>query len=134
VYYGDEVGLTGGEDPDNRRPFPWADEGGQPDTAMLAEFRRLIALRHAQPILRRGILGVPLHVDAHVVALPRRLDGRFAITASNNADAPRRVSIALPADAPARFVDPLDGSEWRALEGRLEVTLPARFGRVLLGP
>lgn len=25
IYYGTEVGLEGGEDPDNRRPFPWND-------------------------------------------------------------------------------------------------------------
>ena len=28
VYYGDEIGMTGAADPDNRRPMPWADQGG----------------------------------------------------------------------------------------------------------
>ncbi len=28
VYYGDEVGLTGDDDPDDRRTFPWPDQGG----------------------------------------------------------------------------------------------------------
>ena len=26
IYYGDEAGLTGGNDPDNRRPYPWGSE------------------------------------------------------------------------------------------------------------
>jgi cyclomaltodextrinase / maltogenic alpha-amylase / neopullulanase len=34
VYYGDEVGMTGGDDPYNRMPYPWADLGGQPDMAL----------------------------------------------------------------------------------------------------
>ena len=133
VYYGDEVGLAGGDDPDNRRPFPWADEGGAPDRVMLAEFRRLIALRQAQPILRRGRLDAPLHVDEHVLVLPRRLGGQFALTGSNNADEPRTVIVDLPPDAPTRFTDAIEGNTVDAVGGRLQLTLPARFGRVMLG-
>ena len=46
VYYGDEVGLTGDDDPDDRRTYPWADLGGSPDTALLAHYQ---ALAHAAP-------------------------------------------------------------------------------------
>mgnify|MGYP001195395538 CR=1 FL=1 len=133
VYYGDEVGLNGGDDPDNRRPFPWADLGGRPDEAMHAEFRRLIALRQALPVLRRGELGAPLHVDAHVIALPRRLDETFAITATSNAAEPRTLTLALPPGAPRVFEDHLDGGRHAAVDGRLTLTLPARWGRVLVG-
>ena len=133
IYYGDEVGLTGGEDPDNRRPFPWADEGGAPDEILHAEFRRLTALRHAQPILRRGTLGAPLHVDRQVIVLPRRLDGRLALTAFNNAERPLTIKLPLPPDAPSSFDDALDGSTLRAEDGQLALTLPPRFGRVLIG-
>lgn len=133
VYYGDEVGLGGGDDPDNRRPFPWADLGGRPDEAMHAEFKRLIALRHALPVLRRGTLGSPLHVDQQVMAWPRRLDDTFAVTATNNAAEPRTVTLTLPAGSPQVFEDRLDGSRHEAVDGRLTVTLPARWGRVLVG-
>lgn len=133
IYYGDEVGLTGGDDPDNRRPFPWADEGGVPDEALHAEFRRLTALRHAQPILRRGRLGAPLLVDRQVIVLPRRLDGRLALTAFNNAEVPVTVRVPLPTDAPSSFDDALDGGTLGAKEGQLLLTLPPRFGRVLIG-
>lgn len=132
IYYGDEVGLTGGDDPDNRRTFPWADLGGRPDEAMHAEFKRLIALRHALPVLRRGTLEAPLHVDAHVIALPRRLGDTFAITAINNAPEPRTVVLTLPPGSPRRFEDRLDGSQHEVVE-TLTVTLPARWGRVLIG-
>ena len=79
VYYGDEVGLAGGDDPYNRAPYPWADQGGQPDLALHADIKRLIALRQAHPVLRRGELLAPLHVDAHLIVLERRLgDGPAA--------------------------------------------------------
>jgi cyclomaltodextrinase / maltogenic alpha-amylase / neopullulanase len=131
VYYGDEVGLNGGEDPDNRRPFPWADLGGRPDEAMHAEFRRLIALRQSMPVLRRGTLDAPLHVDAHVIVLPRRLGETFAITATNNAADARTVTLTLPAGAPASYVDELDGTRHVARDGRLSLTVPGLWGRVL---
>jgi glycosidase len=50
IYYGTEVGLAGGLDPDNRRSMPW-DESTW-DTDLLKTFRELIRLRHEQPGLR----------------------------------------------------------------------------------
>lgn len=52
IYYGDEAGLCGGTDPDNRRPFPW----GKEDTTLQQWFQRLIALRNQYRVFRRGTL------------------------------------------------------------------------------
>ena len=65
IYYGDEVGVTGGADPMNRGTYPWADQGGSPDTAMLAEMKSLIALRNDNAILRQGTLSAPLYSDSY---------------------------------------------------------------------
>lgn len=54
IYYGDEVGLEGGEDPDCRRTFPW-DEGHW-DRDLRATFRSLAHLRNGEPALREGDL------------------------------------------------------------------------------
>jgi len=147
VYYGDEVGLTGGDDPYNRAPYPWADEGGAPDLALLADFKRLIALRQQHPVLRRGTLLAPLLVDDWVIVLARRLataagsgpaagltGATWAITATNNSDVARTVTVALPPGLPAgsRFTDALGGADLAAAGGRLTLTVPALFGRVLL--
>ena len=147
VYYGDEVGLTGGDDPYNRAPYPWADEGGAPDLALLADFKRLIALRQQHPVLRRSTLLAPLLVDDQVVVLARRLataagsgpatgatGATWAITATNNSDSARTVTVALPAGLPpaSRFSDALSGPEMAAAGGRLTLTVPALFGRVLI--
>ncbi len=54
VYYGTEVGLEGGPDPDNRRGFPWDDMNSVP---LLTEaLKALIVLRHAEPGLRSSEL------------------------------------------------------------------------------
>lgn len=52
LYYGDEVGMTGGRDPDCRRGMLW-DEDRQ-DKDMLAYYRRLIRIRKTNPCLTEG--------------------------------------------------------------------------------
>ena len=79
VYYGDEVGLTGDDDPDDRRTYPWADLGGSPDTALLAHYKALATLRDDVPALPDGDFRVLLADDAdETVALRpgNRLAGR----------------------------------------------------------
>ena len=52
IYYGDEVAMTGGHDPDCRRGMLW-DENRQ-DGDMLRWYRRLLKLRRELPVLTRG--------------------------------------------------------------------------------
>lgn len=52
VYYGDEIGLEGGEDPDCRRPFPWDETAWNQE--IIDAFRKLIQLRRGEPCLREG--------------------------------------------------------------------------------
>jgi hypothetical protein len=40
--------------PTTARRYPWADQGGRPDTALLADFKAMIALRNQHAVLRRA--------------------------------------------------------------------------------
>jgi glycosidase len=132
VYYGDEVGVTGGDDPLNRATYPWADQGGKPDLELRAEFKRLIRLRHDHAVLRRGSLGAPLYTDRQVIVLPRRLGDRWAITATNNAETARELAIQLPGGAPTGpWADALGGGTVVPQHGTLTLHLPALGGQVL---
>ena len=144
VYYGDEVGVTGGDDPYNRATFPWADQGGRPDEALHADFKRLIAMRNQHAVLRRGSLEAPLHADKQVLLLLRRLGSTWALVGLNNASEARTVEVPLPAGLPVaalRDVLVMGGSEALAppavVQGRqgasLRLTLPPLFGRVWVG-
>jgi cyclomaltodextrinase / maltogenic alpha-amylase / neopullulanase len=135
IYYGDEVGLTGGEDPYNRATYPWADEGGTPDAALLAAFKRLTRLRHEHAVLRRGELFAPLHVDEQVVVMARRLERQWALVAVNNASQARRVTIALPAGwaGTSALHDPLGGAAPPAAGGQVTIEIGPLSGRVLIG-
>ena len=75
IYYGDEVGMDGGRDPDNRRGMLW-DEARQ-DRDMLRHYRRLLQLRREMPILTHGQLTRQAADDAlGLIRMERQLEGQ----------------------------------------------------------
>ncbi|MGH1362521.1 MAG: alpha-amylase family glycosyl hydrolase [Calditrichia bacterium] len=54
VYYGDEIGMTGSEDPDNRRPMRFGKQLSDNENEMLRESRKLIGIRQEHSALRYG--------------------------------------------------------------------------------
>ena len=92
VYYGDEAGMEGFEDPFNRRTFPWGREDGE----LLAWYTALGAARGRLEALRRGEL-TWLHARGRVLAFQRG-QGRGAVAAAVNAgDRPETVELPWPA-------------------------------------
>ena len=86
IYYGTEIALEGGDDPDCRRPMPWHRiESGECDTE-LAETKRLIALRKEHPQLRRGrLLWKCFDAAPRLVCYGRYLEGQSVVAVYINA-------------------------------------------------
>ncbi len=133
IYYGDEVGLPGGFDPDCRRAFPWADPQAW-DQDLLAYVSGATRLRHEHPELRQGNFRI-LGADGPAIAWERSLGDDSVIVALNNGAAAASIavqlpgpaasslrSIALPGDPPSEPVE--------IVAGRAVIPLPARAGRV----
>jgi glycosidase/fibronectin type 3 domain-containing protein len=94
VYYGDEVGLTGDDDPDDRRTYPWADLGGAPDQDLFTHYQTLNALRSMNPVLVQGDFRVLFADDnTGVVAFGRKINNQAAIVAINRSDQTQSISI-----------------------------------------
>ncbi len=88
VYYGDEVGMWGSDDPNNRKPMlwsdlgPYADEDSRVDTELLAFYQRAIALRRTYAALRIGTFETVLVDDEQDLFVFRRaLDGEELLVA-----------------------------------------------------
>ena len=79
IFYGDEVGLPGGKDPDCRRVFPEAEKW---NVEILKGYKELIALRHKYPSLRTGSYKT-LYADMDVYIFARILDSEEVIVAVN---------------------------------------------------
>ena len=80
IYYGDEAGVCGFTDPDNRRTYPW----GHEDQEMIAFHRDLIALRHGHPVFRTGSIKM-VDSDYNFIAYGRfDRSEQFLILINNN--------------------------------------------------
>ncbi|MEZ0394421.1 MAG: glycoside hydrolase family 13 protein [Desulfurococcaceae archaeon] len=75
IYYGDEIGLPGNADPDNRRPMPW--DRRKWNVELLEHLRTLARLRKEVPELRLGF--ARLHACGNVLAIERWLDGQAVV-------------------------------------------------------
>lgn len=88
LFYGDEVGLTGDDDPDDRRTYPWADRGGTPDTELFTHYQALATLRRQNPVLTDGDLRILLADDSSgVVAYGRKTGSQTALIVVNRGSA-----------------------------------------------
>jgi cyclomaltodextrinase / maltogenic alpha-amylase / neopullulanase len=90
TYYGGEVGLLGGIDPDSRRAFPW-DESHW-DRELLATVRAAFALRRAEPALRADGVHVS-GTSAGAISFERRAGDRRLTVALNAGDEPATLAI-----------------------------------------
>ncbi|MDX1971477.1 MAG: alpha-amylase family glycosyl hydrolase, partial [Candidatus Sumerlaeia bacterium] len=94
LYYGDEIGMTGASDPDNRRPMVW--ENWTPEqTALQAAVGRLGRMRQANAALRRGELQVLSAGEEHIVLLRQTTD-QAVIAAFFRKGSTAPVSLELP--------------------------------------
>jgi cyclomaltodextrinase len=97
IYYGDEIGLKGGEDPDCRKCMPWEEDLW--DLDLLEHHRALARLRAEHPVLRRGDFA-SLIADGpdspYVYA--RWDDDACIVVALNNTEEPQTVNTKLVAE------------------------------------
>ena len=110
IYYGDEVGLDGKNDPFCRKPFPWQVE--KQDTALFALYQRMIALRKKSQALRHGGCQV-LYAEDNVVVFVRVLNQQRVLVAINRGEA---CEVVLPASP---F---LNAVQWQCKEGHGQLT------------
>ena len=80
IYYGDEVGLKGEGDPDNRRPFPWSDM----NMDIHNQFRELIAIRQNFDALKRG--SVHFIEDDDFLIYERKYGDEYIYVVLNNSE------------------------------------------------
>lgn len=81
VYYGDEAGLAGFTDPDNRRTYPWGSE----DMEMLEFHRDVISMHNSSEALKLGSF-IPLPTPTGVIAYGRTTEDEGVLTVINNND------------------------------------------------
>lgn len=127
IYYGDEFGMEGENDPDCRRCMVW-DEKDQ-DLELFAFYQQLISLRKQYPALRQGTFKF-LHAKEgnNGLIYERSDDKETFVIAMNSSSEPVTVSIDVET---SKWENMLDQTTLQVENGRLEEKLPA-FAFVIL--
>ncbi len=94
IYYGDEIGLPGANDPDNRRPMRFDTELSALERDVLAHTKYMGMFRKTSPALRRGHLEL-LHADDDTLVYARTSrEYGSVIVALNRSLSERELTIA----------------------------------------
>jgi glycosidase len=148
LYYGDEIGMEGREDPDNRRDFPGGFPGDSrdafthagrtaPERKIFDHVKELLGLRARYDSLRRGDMRVLLAKEG-ALAYVRQSSRERVLVVINNSDRPASLSITLPGTAPEpgrtwRYISPRKkGADVRASGNVIDVSVSPRESIILL--
>jgi len=122
VYYGDEIGLPGAGDPDNRRFMQWTGLSAN-QTYLKTRLAKLGDIRSKHPALRRGTR-TTLESNADVWAYSRVTTGDTVYVAVNRSDSDKPVT-SMPSGALTELVT-------GAAANGPNVTIPARQTRIFV--
>ena len=84
IYYGDEVGMSGGNDPDNRRCMIWNEDSQDKDLLQL--FKKLIKVRKENKALIYGIFK-EVYCKDNIIIFEREYNDKKVLCIFNNGDA-----------------------------------------------
>jgi glycosidase len=135
LYYGDEIGMTGANDPDNRRMMRF-DGLNERELATRQLTEKLAALRASNMPLIYGDTELLLAGDTQL-AFARSYLGRSTIVVFNDGDAPATVSVPLGKHLSGTYRVALsrsgeaEGQQISAADGRLELSLPSHGFAIL---
>ena len=92
IYYGDEIGMKGGDDPDCRRPMVW--DKSKWNMKILNLHRLLIGLRYEHEALRKGcFITLKVEGDKGILAFGRKTERESVIIIMNTAKVKSEVKV-----------------------------------------
>ena len=124
LFYGDEAGMQGFEDPLNRGTYPW----GREDTGLLDFFRALGRLRKERRSLQSGSLTY-IYAQGGGLVITREHEGETTMVALNAGDEALTLMLPWPRGTAE---DGLTGQRFLAVNGQLRLSLPPLDGVVLI--
>lgn len=128
IYYGDELGVVGADDPDDRRTIPW----GKGNKELVTYYAKLSAIRHAYPALSTGdIKPLCFANNENVLGFVRSDDkDTLVVLANNKAD---EITISINVKELGLEGEVKDLISGKGYEGTdtINVNIAARTGAIL---
>lgn len=138
IYYGDEAGVCGFTDPDNRRTYPW----GHEDKELIDFHKAIIKIHKENKELKKGS-GMFLYKEYNVLAYGRFMTDEQTVVIINNNDSEKNLEVRVwPTGIPREstmerliFTDEngftTEKCQYKITNGRINITMP-KFSAVVL--
>ncbi len=129
IYYGDEIGMVGSDDPDDRRAMEW----GKGNEELVTWYAKLAAIREAYPALRTGSIEMVDSGDADILAYWRcDEETEILVLANRNVEGEGdSVVFTMPEDKTGVWVNVLGNMEFDLSEDH-DITLGASTSMILV--
>lgn len=133
IYYGDEYGMQGGADPDNRRTFDWTQ--ATTSNSAVALTQKLVGIRNEYPALRTGSFMTLLTDDTNDIYAFARFDqnNRIAVVL-NGTDNTETVTVPVYEESMtngSQVTDLLTGNQYTVSNGNVTVSVEGNYGAIL---
>ena len=138
IYYGDEAGVCGWTDPDNRRTYPWGNE----DMSLIRFYKELIRIHKENPVLRTGSYK-RLYAEHNIIGYGRFTKTCQIVVLINNDEKVKRIKVPVweinvPDDAvmerlvlTTKYGYSVDRQTFEVRYGYLEVDMPVYSAYIL---
>ncbi len=131
LYYGDEIGMTGAADPDNRRPMRFGEQLNEHEREMWQKVARLVHIRRQHSALRHGDFHI-LHAEKHTLAYIRSDVYERIIVVLNKSKQQQDVAFSLPEFYGVQQAENLlDGERYALADNNLRLTVAPESGIIL---
>lgn len=132
IYYGDEIGMEGGRDPDCRRTMIWNEKKW--DKELLRFYTNLVSIRNRSAALRRGdFTRIVQAEEDDIVAFVRQYNESFAYVCINKNRSKKIIRLPIN-DRITGLTDAFTSEKIRVLDKNIiNVEIPSRSGKIFLG-
>lgn len=149
IYYGDEAGMWGADDPDDRKPMVWpemtfavekshplgkarpADENGF-DEKLFRFYQKVVQIRKENPVLRYGAYAIiPEATGGDGFGFKRWDEDAEVLALFNRAESELSITIPQTGVGFEKYRDAMNGEIFSVKE-QLQVTIPAKGFRILV--
>ncbi|GLV60643.1 maltodextrin glucosidase [Dictyobacter sp. S3.2.2.5] len=134
IYYGDEYGMQGGADPDDRRTFDWSQ--GSTSNSAVALFQKLISIRNSYSALRTGSFITLATDDTNKIYSFGRMDqnNRIAVVLNNDSTTHSETIpvYQLSVTDGSQLTDKVSGQVYTVQNGQVTVSVQGHYGAILV--
>jgi pullulanase len=129
IYYGDEAGLVGGKDPNNRKTYPWNRENFE----LLSWYKKITKLRSDYKVFKNGYFKMH-YINEDIICFERCCDNEKGIVLINRSTSKSyEVSLKDISDINLFEAQFADGKvNWKEINDISKLKVKALEGKVLL--